>query len=81
MKFSKSIPWREAFPEFSDNELPGVVLSGSRYKEGLTQKQLAERIGVNQGYLSDLERGKRPIGKAMAKKIAVVLNVNYRVFL
>lgn len=28
----------------------------------LTQKEFARRIGVSQGYLSDMERGKKDIG-------------------
>lgn len=79
--FSESIPWREAFSEYSEKELPGVILSGARTKEGLTQKALADKVGIHQGYLSDLERGKRPIGKAMAKRLASVLNVEYKIFL
>lgn len=79
--FSESIPWKEAFPEFSGEELPGVILSGARNKEGLTQKELAARIGINQGYLSDMERGKRSIGRKMAQRIAAILNVNYKIFL
>lgn len=79
--FSESIPWREAFREYSEDELPGVVLSGARHKEGLTQKELAEKLDINQGYLSDLECGKRAIGKNMAKKLAAALKVNYKIFL
>jgi len=76
-----SIHWREAFSEYSNEELPGVALSGARIKEGLTQKKLAENLGITQGHVSEMERGKRSIGKAMAKKIADVLNVDYRIFL
>lgn len=79
--FSESIPWREAFSEYSEDELPGAVLSGARHKEGFTQKELAEKLDINQGYLFDLERGKRAIGKNMAKEIAAVLKVNYKIFL
>jgi len=39
---SDSVPWREEFPEYKDEDLPGVCLRGSRHKEGLTQKQLSE---------------------------------------
>jgi ribosome-binding protein aMBF1 (putative translation factor) len=80
-KTKDSIHWREAFAEYSDEELPGVALSGARIKEGLTQKKLAENLRITQGHVSEMERGKRSIGKAMAKKIADVLNVDYRIFL
>ena len=78
---SETIPWREAFPEYRDEDLPGVCLRGSRYKEGLTQKQLAEMIGIPQRHVSMMENGKRPIGKEMAKRLGKVLNISYKVFL
>ena len=78
---SDSIPWREAFSEYSDDQLPGVCLAGARRKEGLTQKQLAEMAGVSQGNISEMECGKRPIGKNMAKRLAKILKVGYKIFL
>lgn len=75
------VPWREAFPEYSEEGLPGVSLRGSRYKEGLTQKQLADMIGVPQRHISMMENGKRPIGKEMAKRLGKALNISYKVFL
>ncbi|MDR3180566.1 MAG: helix-turn-helix domain-containing protein [Prevotellaceae bacterium] len=33
----------------------GVLLQQSRLEKGLTQKQLAERIGTNKGYISKVE--------------------------
>jgi len=78
---SDSIPWRDVFPEYQDEDLPGVCLRGSRYKEGLTQKQLAEFVGIPQRHISDMENGKRPIGKEMAKRLGKALNIGYKVFL
>jgi ribosome-binding protein aMBF1 (putative translation factor) len=78
---SGSIPWREAFPEFEGNE-SGTVLRGARLKEELTQKALAEKTGIPQRHISEMENGKRSIGKNRAEKLAVALNVpDYRVFL
>lgn len=70
----------ELSPELSINRA-GVCIRGGRSKEGLTQKQLAEMIGVAQHHISEMEHGKRPIGKETAKKLAAALNVDYRVFL
>ncbi|MEI6702096.1 MAG: helix-turn-helix transcriptional regulator, partial [Deltaproteobacteria bacterium] len=70
----------ELWPELTWNR-PGVCIRGGRGKEGLTQKQLADRIGIAQHHISEMENGKRTIGKEMAKKLAEVLNVDYRVFL
>jgi plasmid maintenance system antidote protein VapI len=78
---SDSIPRREAFPEYSDEQLPGVCLAGARRKEGLTQKELARIIGVSQSNISEMETGKRTIGKKMAKRLAKITNVGYKLFL
>jgi len=70
----------ELSPELKTNRA-GVCIRGGRVKEGLTQKQLAEQIGIAQHHISEMENGKRSVGKEMAKKLAEVLNVDYRVFL
>jgi transcriptional regulator with XRE-family HTH domain len=76
-----SIPWRKAFPEFSEDELIGKALAGVRSREGLTQIQLSEMTGIPQRHISEMENGKRPIGKEMAKRLGKVLNISYKVFL
>ena len=78
---SDTIPWRELFPEYGDEELPGTCLSGSRLKEGMTQKKLSELTGIPQSHISAMENGKRAIGKKRAKILAKVLNVGYKIFL
>ncbi|QTA83886.1 HTH domain-containing protein, Cro/C1-type [Desulfonema limicola] len=76
-----SIPWNEAFPNYDEQKESGVCLAGARYKEGLTQKQLAEITGIPQRHISEMENGKRPIGKKNAKKFSKALNIGYQVFL
>lgn len=78
---SDAVPWRDAYPEYSEEQLIGKALAGVRYREGLTQVQLAEKIGVPQRHISEMENGKRPIGKAMAKRLGEALKVGYRMFL
>ena len=70
----------ELSPETTWNS-GGVAIRGCRGKEGLTQKQLAELTRIAQHHISEMENGKRPIGKETAKKLAAALNVDYRVFL
>ena len=72
-----SVAWEEVFPEFN----PSVALRGARNREGLTQTELADQIGIKQIHISQMENNKRPIGKEMAKRFAKVLNLDYRVFL
>jgi len=78
---SDSIPWREAFPEYDEKDLPGICLQGARGKEGVTQKQLSELTGISQRHISEMENGKRPIDKKTAKILGKALNVGYKVFL
>lgn len=75
-----AIPWREASP-YADEELPGVCLRGARRREGVTQKRLAEMTGIPQRHISEMENGKRPIGRQNARKLAKALHVGYKVFL
>ncbi len=70
----------EVFPELAGKEKQ-VYLRGIRYREDLTQKQLADLAGIPQRHISEMENGKRPIGKENAKKLAKVLNADYRMFL
>ena len=68
----------EVFPE---GIKPGEVLSGARFREGLTQAQLATMIGAKPSHISEMEHGKRPIGKEMAKRLGKALNFGYKAFL
>ncbi len=72
--------WRDSFPELQDNEA-GVFLAGARHREGLTQRELADKSGIPQRHISEMENGKRPIGKKNAKALAKVLNADYRAFI
>ena len=78
---SDSVPWRELFSEYEEGTYPAIVLKGSRTKENITQKELAQMTGIPQGHISEMENGKRPIGKEIAQKLGKALNVDYRVFL
>ena len=60
---------------------PGAVLRGARGLRELTQKKLAEMIGVHKSHISEMERDVRPIGKVMAKRLAQALEMPYKAFL
>jgi len=72
-----ALPLAEVFPEKS----PGRLIRGLRTREGITQKELARRLGVTQNNISDMERGKRAVSVKMAKRIEEEFSVSYRVFL
>lgn len=67
----------EVFPDSH----PGQILRGLRVREGLTQAQLSQNTGLNTRHISEMENGKRPIGKVMAKRLAKALNADYRMLL
>ena len=79
---SYSIPWEEMAAErIAKYSKPGLALRGARAKEGLTQVQLANKLGILQYNLSKMETGARPIGKKMAVRLEKLLGIDYRVFL
>lgn len=78
---TSSVPWREAFPEVDDAALPGISLRSARRREGISQERLSELTDIPQRHISEMENGKRPIGKETAKRLAKVLNTTYKVFL
>jgi DNA-binding XRE family transcriptional regulator len=78
---SEAVTIAEAFPGYGEKPL-GMALRGARSREGLTQRQLAEMTGVPQRHISEMETGKRQIGKERARRLAEVLRVSdCRVFL
>lgn len=67
----------EVFPEGD----PAMALRGLRAREGLTQAQFAERLGISQTRVSEMEHGVRRISVDMAKRIAKTFHTSYKVFL
>jgi DNA-binding XRE family transcriptional regulator len=73
----KSVSIEEAFPDGH----AGMLIRGLRGKNDMTQEELAKRLGVAQTRVSELEIGKRSVSAAMAKRLASVFNVAYKMFL
>ncbi len=72
----------EVFPDLRNPEKrPFITFRGIRAKTGLTQEALAQKLGISQTDVSKIERGKRTIGKALAKKIEKEFKIDYRRFL
>ncbi len=74
---ARSYSIAEVFPEYVGKEQE-VALRAYRNREGLTQKQLAELTGIPQHHISEMENGKRSIGKERAKRLAEALHCDYR---
>jgi ribosome-binding protein aMBF1 (putative translation factor) len=72
-----SIEWEKlAADRIKKYEKAGLALRGARFREGLSQKELAKRSGVSQENISRMENGQRVIGEEVAKKLAKALNIN-----
>ena len=69
-----SIESVEYWREMEKNRV-GNLLAGARLKAGLTQTELAEKLGIRQNMVSDYERGRRPLSDAMAKRLCNVLKI------
>lgn len=77
-----AVPSSEVFPDLKDAEKRvGIVFRGIRLKNNLTQVEVAERLGIDQSDVSKIEKGKRSVGKALAKKIEKEFGIDYRRFL
>ena len=60
-------------PQIPEVERVGRMLKGARLRAGMTQKDLAAKIGVPQGHISDYERNKRNISAEKAVRLAEIL--------
>ena len=63
------------------NRSPATLLRGARNREGLTQLQLAGMCGVSRHHISEMENGRRSIGKLNAARLGKALRVDPRLFL
>ena len=74
---SDSLPIEDTdfWKEMQSNRV-GNLLAGARLKAGMTQAQLARKLGIRQNMISDYERGKRRISSSMAKRISKALHIN-----
>ena len=60
---------------------PGSILRGLRYRDSLTQVALSKLAGIPRRHISEMENGKRPIGRQNARKLAAAFNTDPRMFL
>jgi predicted transcriptional regulator len=67
----------QVFPDST----PGKVLRGARGLKEMTQAHLAKLASVRPAHISDMEHGRRPISKEMAKKLGRILDFPYKAFL
>jgi len=58
-----------------------TYLTGARHREGFTQKQVCEKLGIKQYNLSKIENGERPIPKKLIDKFAKLYNVKKKMLI
>jgi transcriptional regulator with XRE-family HTH domain len=56
--------------------MSGADVRAARERRGWQQDQLAERLGVSQGYVSLLESGRRSVPKRLATKLVSLLSMS-----
>jgi len=78
----KSTSWRAAYrKEIEKFTEAGYALRCARKNIGLTQKEVAKSLEIKQSHISEMENGKRTIGKTMAKRFGAFFKKDYRCFL
>jgi plasmid maintenance system antidote protein VapI len=76
-----ALPAEQVFPELADDtQRPALMLRGARHKADMTQAALAAALEVKQHHVSEMERGLRPIGRKMAKRLGEAFGCDYRLF-
>lgn len=60
-------------PPMPESERIGRMLKGLRLRAEMTQKELADAIGVPQSHVSEYEKHKRSIPRSKAKQLAKIL--------
>jgi transcriptional regulator with XRE-family HTH domain len=72
----KPIPIEETdFYKGMELNRAGNLLEAARIKAGLSQKQLAEAVGIRQTMVSEFENGRRRITKGMVGRFAKELKI------
>jgi DNA-binding XRE family transcriptional regulator len=81
-EYGEPMDARVLYPELNDPvKRAGIAFHGVRLRLGLTQKQMAEKIGLNQSDVSKIEKGEREISRKLAMRIGETLGVDYKRFL
>lgn len=75
-----SISAKEMHGDWLDDSRQRVAryLKGARKREGLTQEQICETLGIQQSNYSSMERGERPIPSYLIPKLAKLLGAKVK---
>ena len=64
--------------EIESKTTPAESLKLLRTTFGYTQQQLADKVGITKQQISAMERGREPIGRKMAHRLANALGTSYK---
>ena len=62
--------------ELESEDTPGKNLRFYRKLVGMTQPELAKKLGTSKQFISDMENDRKPISRKTAKELAVIFNVS-----
>jgi DNA-binding XRE family transcriptional regulator len=78
-ELAKNMNW---YKKISAEMTSGDHMKVYRETRGLTQNLLGKKLGgISRHHISDMENGRRPIGKEVAKKLAEIFNTSVEKFL
>jgi DNA-binding XRE family transcriptional regulator len=66
----ESVFGTEEYNEFKKRVSPADYVRTYRENAGLTQAELAEKLGVTRGYICDIEHNRRDFSKHFARQVA-----------
>ena len=66
----------DIYKEAVSEQTPSYNLKFYRKLNGLTQKELADELGIAKQYVSNMETGERSISRQMAKNLAEIFKVS-----
>jgi DNA-binding XRE family transcriptional regulator len=64
------------YKNFKKRVSPADYIRTYRENAGLTQTELAEKLGVSRAYLCDIEHNRRAFSKQFAKQVADLLKIS-----
>lgn len=70
----------KVLPKEEGEELNGLKLKMKRMEKGLTQQQLAEKLGLHRQYITAIEKGRRKPSVATLERIANELDCSVKDF-
>lgn len=69
------------FKELESEDTPGKNLRFYRKLVGMTQTELAKKLGTSKQFISDMENDRKPISRKTAKEFAALFDVSVARFI